>query len=603
MSGRVASFCGRMPPAAGAPPQTLVATASQELLGLRRYDSSVARGAVGVWGAAPAAGGRSSVDVRLLTELRCGVIGLLLADPMGIASAELLEGTHYLQHRGQDAAGIITSGPGGRLYMCKGNGMARDVFTQSKMNGLVGNMGIGHLRYPTAGGFANSEAQPFYVNSPYGLVLSHNGNLVNAPALKKYLDEDVHRHINTDSDSELLLNVFASKLQETNKVRINDKDIFTALKGVYEMVRGAYACAGMLAGYGIIGFRDPHGIRPLVLGSRTRKDGKKDYMLASESIALDAMGFKEWFDIKPGQAVIIDKHNMTPVLQQIVPAEAYTPDIFEYVYFARPDSVMDGISVYRSRLAMGDSLAKNIIKRYGGLDKVKEAIDVVIPVPDTSRHSALQAAVTLDLPYREGFIKNRYVGRTFIMPNQQERRSSVRRKLNAMSLEFSGRNVLLVDDSIVRGTTSKEIVQMAKEAGAKKVFFASCAPAIRHNHIYGIDLADTKALVAYDRDEESISKEIGADGVFYQDLDDLIAACNESSHSGAHQVNVEGYEVGVFTGNYITGVEESYLSYLEEIRGKNQRLKELGDRADTAVSQVLGEAKAEVDIGLYNQGD
>jgi amidophosphoribosyltransferase len=539
------------------------------------------------------------INQRLTAFYRCGILGLLLSDPAGISSAELLEGTHYLQHRGQDAAGIITCGPGGRLYMCKGNGMARDVFTQPRMNGLVGNMGVAHLRYPTAGGFANSEAQPFYVNSPYGLVLSHNGNLINAPALKKYLDEDVHRHINTDSDSELLLNVFASKLQETNKVRINDKDIFNALAGLYQECRGAYACTGMVAGYGLIGFRDPHGIRPLVMGARTRNDGSKDYMLSSESIALEAMGFKNWCDIKPGQGVIIPKSTMTPVIQQIVPAQSYSPDIFEYVYFARPDSVMDGISVYRSHLAMGDKLAKNITRRFGGLENVRKDIDVIIPVPDTSRHAALQTAVELKIPYREGFVKNRYVGRTFIMPNQTERRSSVRRKLNAMALEFTGRNVLLVDDSIVRGTTSKEIVQMAKEAGAKKVYFASCAPAIRHNHIYGIDLADTKALVAYGRTEEQIAHEIGADGVFYQELQDLIDACNSCSPSP----DVNGYEVGVFTGEYITGVEDSYLEYLETIRGRNQQLKEMGDMADCAVSRVLGEAKAEVDIGLYNRGD
>lgn len=531
----------------------------------------------------------------------CGIIGLLLADNNEFAAAELLEACHYLQHRGQDAAGITTCGPGGRLYQCKGNGMVKDVFTQSRMNGLVGNMGIAHLRYPTAGGFANSEAQPFYVNSPYGVALSHNGNLVNAVALRKYLDEEVHRHINTDSDSELLLNVFAAKLQDFNKARVNEKDILTALKSVYEMCRGAYACAAMIAGYGLIGFRDPNGIRPLVLGSRTRADGSKDYMLSSESIALEAMGFKDWCDIKPGQGVIIPKSGSEgPIIHQIVPALSYTPDIFEYVYFARPDSVMDGISVYRSRLAMGVKLAENIVRRYGSVEKVREAIDVVIPVPDTSRNSALETAVQLGIQYREGFIKNRYVGRTFIMPNQQERRSSVRRKLNAMGLEFKDRNVLLVDDSIVRGTTSKEIVQMAKEAGAKKVYFASCAPAIRHNHIYGIDLADTRALVAYSRDEESIAAQIGADGVYYQDLEDLVDACMESCVTN----EVQQFEAGVFTGKYVTGVEQGYLDYLEQIRGKNQRLKELGEKADTVVARVIkGEALAEVDIGIYNHGD
>lgn len=523
----------------------------------------------------------------------CGILGLLLADPNGIASAELLEGAHFLQHRGQDAAGITTCGPRGRLYQCKGNGMARDVFTQARVSGLVGNMGVGHLRYPTAGSFANSEAQPFYVNSPYGLALSHNGNLVNAPALRKYLDEDVHRHINTDSDSELLLNVFAAELQQTNKARVNDEDIFKALAGVYRECRGAYACTGIVAGYGLIGFRDPNGIRPLVLGMRVRADGTKDYMLSSESVVLQALDFKEWFDIKPGQAVIIPKGTMTPVIRQVVPQLSYTPDIFEFVYFARPDSVMDGVSVYRTRLAMGDKLADNIIERFGSLEATRAAIDVVIPVPDTSRNSALQTATALGIPYREGFVKNRYVGRTFIMANQTERKSSVRRKLNAMQLEFQNRNVLLVDDSIVRGTTSKEIVQMAKEAGAKNVFFASCAPPIRHNHIYGIDLADTKALVAYGRDEESISKTIGADGVFYQKLEDLVESCSYK--------DIKQFEVGVFNGKYITGVEDSYLSYLEEIRGSNQRLKE---QIQNGGAPVLHEdPKAEGDIGIYNHGE
>ncbi|CAN6631050.1 hypothetical protein TRVA0_013S00342 [Trichomonascus vanleenenianus] len=522
----------------------------------------------------------------------CGILGLLLAGPNEMASAELLEGVHYLQHRGQDAAGIVTCGPRGRLYQCKGNGMARDVFTQSRMAGLVGNMGVAHLRYPTAGSASNSEAQPFYVNSPYGLVLSHNGNLVNAHTLREYLDQVVHRHLNTDSDSETLLNVFASELQKSDKSRINDEDLFTALAGTCNQCRGAYACTGMVAGYGLIGFRDAYGIRPLVLGSRTREDGQKDYMLSSESIALEAMGFREWRDIKPGEAVIIPKATMTPVFRQIVPAKAYAPDIFEYVYFARPDSVIDGISVYRSRLAMGDMLAKKIEHVFGGPEKTKQEIDVVIPVPDTARAAALQTANSLGIPYREGFVKNRYVGRTFIMPNQTERRSSVRRKLNAMGLEFEGRNVLLVDDSIVRGTTSREIVQMAREAGAKNVYFASCAPAIRFNHIYGIDLADTKALVAYNRDDESIAEDIGATKVIYQDLEDLIKACSMSTIP-----EVNEFEIGVFNGQYVTGVENSYLDYLEAIRAHHQRIKE--GQTSTHGNGV----PAEVDIGLFNSGD
>lgn len=481
--------------------------------------------------------------------------------------------------------------------------MARDVFTQSRVSLLAGNMGIGHLRYPTAGSFANSEAQPFYVNSPYGIALAHNGNLVNALELRQYLDEEVHRHLNTDSDSELLLNVFAAELQHTNKSRVNDEDIFNALEGTYKRVRGAYACTAMIAGYGIIGFRDPNAIRPLVLGIRTNSDGSRDFMFSSESVCLQTLGFSDWFDIKPGQAVIIPKSTMDPVFRQVVPALSYTPDIFEYVYFARPDSVMDGISVYRSRLAMGDKLASNIISYFKSRHEMAKEIDVVIPVPDTARTSALECAVRLGIPYREGFVKNRYVGRTFIMPNQTERRSSVRRKLNAMATEFSGQNVLLVDDSIVRGTTSKEIVQMAREAGAKKVYFASCAPPIRHNHIYGIDLADTKALVAYERDEDEISKAIGADKVFYQKIEDLVEACNSTWEEGSEDKKnskFDQYEVGVFTGDYVTGVEQSYLDYLEQIRGKNQRLKE---QERHGLAAVIEDPKAEVDIGLFNHGD
>ncbi|GMM37251.1 amidophosphoribosyltransferase [Saccharomycopsis crataegensis] len=536
----------------------------------------------------------------------CGIVGIVLGDQTQLASPELFNASMILQHRGQDAAGMVTNGNGGRLYQCKGNGMARDVFTQKRMTGLIGNMGIAHLRYPTAGSSANSEAQPFYVNSPYGITLSHNGNLVNGSYLKEYLDKEVHRHINTDSDSELLLNIFAAKLQNYNKARVNNEDIFNALKGVYQECRGAYACTGMIAGYCVFGFRDPHGIRPLLFGERTHPEtGVKDYMLASESIALEAAGFTNLRDFKPGEAVIIPRDTMVPEFRQVVPAKTFTPDIFEYVYFARTDSILDGVSVYRSRIKMGEKLAQNINRQFGGL--AKENIDVVIPVPDTARHSALACAGELGIPYREGFNKNRYIGRTFIMPDQKERVSSVRRKLNAMSLEFKDRNVLLVDDSIVRGTTSKEIVQMAREAGAKKVFFASCAPPIRFNHIYGIDLADTRALVAYNRDDEQVSKEIHADRVFYQDLEDLKEACKYAG--------VDDFEVGVFTGKYITGVEDRYLQELEKVRAQNQRIKEIAARREAA--EAAGESTAigfddvmdvsakaaDTDIGLYNVGD
>lgn len=530
----------------------------------------------------------------------CGILGVVLANQSCNVAPELFEGAMFLQHRGQDAAGIVTCGQRGRLYQCKGNGMARDVFTQARMNNLVGNMGITHLRYPTAGSSAGSEAQPFYVNSPYGISMSHNGNLVNSADLRKYLDETVHRHINTDSDSELLLNIFAAELDKFNKSRVNNTDVFSALRETMTQIRGAYAVVAMIAGYGLIGFRDPNGIRPLLFGERENEDGTIDYLIASESVVLKAQGYNNFRDIAPGEAVIIRKEytaGQEPEFKQVVEPKIFTPDIFEYVYFARPDSVMDGVSVYRSRIEMGNKLATKIRKYFPNNDVLGE-IDVVIPVPDTARTSALQCAVSLNVPYREGFVKNRYIGRTFIMPNQAERRSSVRRKLNAMESEFKGRNVLLVDDSIVRGTTSKEIVIMAREAGAKKVFFASCAPPIRYNHIYGIDLADTKALVGFNRTEKEIAETIGADEVFYQDLGDLEECCRGGP--------AEKFEVGVFTGEYVTGIEDNYIQELEKIRAQNQRIKDAnkGLSVDSCidVSDIV-DVKAEVDISIYNTGD
>ncbi|CAN3365188.1 hypothetical protein DICA1_F29448 [Diutina catenulata] len=520
----------------------------------------------------------------------CGILGVVLSsEHHRNVAPELFEGAMFLQHRGQDAAGIITCGAKGRFYQCKGNGMARDVFTQQRMNNLIGSMGICHLRYPTAGSSSGSEAQPFYVNSPYGIAFSHNGNLVNSGELREYLDKEVHRHINTGSDSELLLNVFAAELDTFNKRRVNNEDVFTALTGTVRRIRGAYACLAMIAGYGIIGFRDPNGIRPLLFGERVNQDGSKDHMLASESVVLKAHGFNDFRDVRPGEAVIIRKGNDVE-FRQVVEPGLFAPDIFEYVYFARPDSVLDGVSVYHSRIKMGDKLAAKI-ERIQDLN-----IDVVIPVPDTSRTSALQCAVSLNKPYREGFVKNRYIGRTFIMPDQQERKSSVRRKLNAMESEFKGRNVLLVDDSIVRGTTSKEIVAMAREAGAAKVYFASCAPPIRFNHIYGIDLADTKALVGFNRNEEEISQVIGADMVIYQDLADLIDCCVAP--------HITQFEVGVFTGDYITGQEAEYLKELEVVRAQNQRLKDSGFSVDSCIDVGdMVDIKAETDISIYNGGD
>ncbi|KAH7913990.1 phosphoribosyltransferase-like protein [Hygrophoropsis aurantiaca] len=488
----------------------------------------------------------------------CGILGLLLHDPAVDAAAEICEGLSLLQHRGQDACGIVTCGPKGRFYQCKANGMVRDVLDEKAIGRLIGGMGIGHVRYPTAGSSNHAEAQPFYVNSPYGIVFAHNGNLIDSTALLQYMDATAHRHINTTSDSELLLNVFANNLQQTGKFRINEEDIFTAIGGLMTQCKGAYACVAMLAGFGIIAFRDPNGIRPV--GMAVRKSGTgRDYLFASESIVADAGGFSEWQDVRAGEAVIITRSGVS---RRIVAEPAiFAPDIFEYVYLARPDSVLDGVSVYRSRMAMGDALAIEVDKvlKERGL-----TVDVVIPVPDTSRVAALNLAQKLDLPYREGFIKNRYVGRTFIMPGQQMRRKNVRRKLNAMALEFAGKNVLLVDDSIVRGTTSKEIIQMAKDVGAKKVLVASCAPPIRHSNVYGIDMPSRNELVAHGRDTEEIAAAIGADLVIFQKLPDLISSVRQFNPS------LTNFDCSVFTGEYVTGgVDEAYLTHLESLRADN----------------------------------
>lgn len=491
----------------------------------------------------------------------CGVVALVHQNQSFAAAAELAEACIFLQHRGQDACGLSTSGIGGRVFQCKGPGMVRDVFTEAHIHELVGNMGIAHLRYPTSGCSARGESQPFYVNSPYGLSISHNGNLVNIDQLEKYLDEDVHRHVNTDSDSELLLNVMAAELATCQKRRVTHEDLFDAMKAVYDKCVGSYACVGMVAGFGVFGFRDPWGIRPLLFGERTNSDGSKDFMVASESVVLKALGFDKFRDINPGEAVFIPREGTTPVFKQIVPVNGLRPDLFEYVYFARPDSILDGISVYRSRLEMGERLAETIKKTMK-----KSDIDVVVPVPDTARTCALQCANALGVPYREGFVKNRYVGRTFIMPNQKQRLTSVKRKLNPMSSEFEGRNVLIVDDSIVRGTTSREIVNMARESGAKKVYFASAAPPIRYNHIYGIDLADAHDLIAYNRTDDEVAKEIGCDKVFYQTLEDLVKCCQGGK--------VNKFEEGVFTGNYVTGYEPGYMEHLGKPRTKRESVSE-----------------------------
>ena len=486
----------------------------------------------------------------------CGILGVVATTPV---NQLLYDGLQLLQHRGQDAAGIVTS-EGRTFHMHKDSGLVRDVFRTRNMRELDGLMGVAHVRYPTAGcADSSAEAQPFYVNSPYGIVLAHNGNLTNADELKQELFRQDLRHVNTSSDSEVLLNVLAHELQaSTRNVTLDIANIFAAVAGVHRRCRGAYAVVAMISGYGLLAFRDPFGIRPLVIG-RNETDKGVEYMVASESVALDSLGFKLLRDVAPGEAVFIDDQSNF-YSQQCAQGATLNPCIFEYVYLARPDSVIDGISVYASRLRMGECLADKITQQFSHLD-----IDVVIPIPDTSRPSALQLANRLGVPYREGFIKNRYIGRTFIMPGQAIRRKSVRQKLNAIGIEFKGKNVLLVDDSIVRGTTSQQIVMMAREAGARKVFFASAAPPVRFPNVYGIDMPTRAELLATGRNDEQICREIGADALIYQDLDALVAAVREGNPE------IQQFDCSCFNGQYITGdVTPAYLDRLEHQREGGQ---------------------------------
>ena len=492
----------------------------------------------------------------------CGIVGIV---SNGAVNQSIYDALTVLQHRGQDAAGIMTC-EGSKLWLRKDNGLVRDVFHTRHMLTLRGNMGIEHVRYPTAGCESSAEAQPFYVNSPYGITLAHNGNLTNAEELKQNLFREDLRHLNTDSDSEVLLNIFAHELQQCGKLRINEDDVFAAVSAVHRRCRGAYAAVAMITGFGVVAFRDPYGIRPLVYGRRETEQGA-EFMVASESVALNPLGFELIDDVRPGEAVFLGKDG-SMAKRQCAEQPGYAPCIFEHVYLARPDSIIDNVSVYKARLRMGVALAEKILR-----ERPQHDIDVVIPIPDTSRTAALELANNLGLKYREGFIKNRYIGRTFIMPGQQERKKSVRQKLNAIDLEFRDKNVMLVDDSIVRGTTSQQIIQMARDAGAKNVYFASAAPPVRHPNVYGIDMPTKEELIAHGRSVGQIAEAIGADWLIFQDLEDLIDAVKKGNPE------ITAFDCSVFTGEYITGgVTVDYLSHLEKLRNdsakKERRLAE-----------------------------
>ncbi|EGR4165789.1 amidophosphoribosyltransferase [Vibrio cholerae] len=486
----------------------------------------------------------------------CGIVGIVGTTPV---NQSIYDALTVLQHRGQDAAGICTI-ESNRFRLRKANGLVRDVFEAKHMQRLQGNVGIGHVRYPTAGSSSASEAQPFYVNSPFGITLAHNGNLTNANQVRQKLFEKDRRHVNTTSDSEVLLNVLAHEI-DTVKGNVTAEDVFRAISNVHRTIRGAYAVAAMIIGHGMIAFRDPHGIRPLCLGKR-EVNGQLEYMVASESVALDAVGFDFVRDVAPGEAIYatFDGELYT---KQCADNPALNPCIFEFVYFARPDSFIDKISVYSARVEMGKRLGERIKNDYSDLD-----IGVVIPIPETSCDIALQIAQAIDKPYRQGFVKNRYVGRTFIMPGQQQRKKSVRRKLNAIRSEFKDKNVLLVDDSIVRGTTSEQIIEMARDSGAKKVYIVSAAPEIRFPNVYGIDMPSANELIAHGRDNDAICKQIGADALIFQTLEDLVEAVR------CGNPDIVKFEASVFNGEYVTGdIDQQYLDFLESMRSDDAKVQ------------------------------
>ncbi|WP_162062633.1 amidophosphoribosyltransferase [Vibrio taketomensis] len=502
----------------------------------------------------------------------CGIVGIVGTTPV---NQSIYDALTVLQHRGQDAAGICTI-ESNRFRLRKANGLVKDVFEARHMQRLQGEVGIGHVRYPTAGSSSASEAQPFYVNSPFGITLAHNGNLTNANEVREKLFDKDRRHINTTSDSEVLLNVLAHEI-DTVRGNVTSEDVFRAVMNVHRTIRGAYAVVAMIIGHGMIAFRDPKGIRPLCLGKREVK-GQTEYMVASESVALDAVGFDFIRDVLPGEAVYVtfDGELFT---HQCADNPTLNPCMFEYVYFARPDSFIDKISVYAARVEMGKKLGERIRDEYAHLD-----IDVVIPIPETSCDIALQIAQAIDIPYRQGFVKNRYVGRTFIMPGQQQRKKSVRRKLNAIRSEFKDKNVLLVDDSIVRGTTSEQIIEMARDSGANKVYMVSAAPEIRFPNVYGIDMPSANELIAHGRDNEQICKYIGADELIFQTLDDLVEAVRLGNPE------ITKFETSVFSGEYVTGdINQQYLEYLESLRGDDAKTQ-------LEIQQDLAS------LELYNEG-
>jgi amidophosphoribosyltransferase len=482
----------------------------------------------------------------------CGIIGIVGTSEV---AAALYDGLTVLQHRGQDAAGIATV-DGNKLRIHKGNGLVKDVFDEAAMRLLVGRVGIGHCRYPTAGSEGSDEAQPFYVNSPYGIALAHNGNLINTDALRREVFEQDLRNVNTDSDSEVLLNVFAHELDRQQA--LTPEAVFRAVEGVNRRAKGGYSVVASVLGLGLVAFRDAHGIRPLVLGRRTAAAGT-EYAIASESVALDILGFERMRDVRPGECVVVTARGELHT-QLCAEPQQHAPCIFEYVYFARPDSMIEEISVHKARMRMGVTLGEKILR-----ERPDHGIDVVIPIPDTSRDAALEIANTLGVKYREGFIKNRYVGRTFIMPGQGERMKSVRRKLNAIPLEFKNRVVLLVDDSIVRGTTSQQIVQMARDAGARKVYFASAAPPVRYPNIYGIDMPSSEELIAHGRTEKDIEQLLGCDWLIYQELADLEAAVAGPKFPGRK------FDSSCFSGEYVTGIDPGYFERIRQLRSDDAK--------------------------------